>query len=247
VDGVTPTRSLIEAIDGNTSLVAVSEVQSATGFRVDLRALSDRCRDKGARLFVNATQALGALRLDASEIPVDYVAAHGYKWLLGPRGAAWLYVRPDRLEELAPLAPSWKSVELPYDEYYGGPFEPAPDARKLDTSLAWFSWPGARAALELLDGFDAAAIERHCLDLARAFRDSAAARGMDLVPEEVPSQIVGVVAPDPDGLQVRLRERKVVAAVRGGFLRVGFHAFNDAADVEAALAALREAEPSFGS
>lgn len=238
-DGVVRTEALVDAIDARTVLVAVTEVQSLNGFRVRLGEIARRAREVGARLFVSVMQSLGALRFDVREHEPDFVATHGYKWLLGPRGAAWLYVRPDRLAETAPLAANWKSVAEPYAEYYGGPMLLAPDTRRLDTSLAWFSWIGAKAALELLLSYDAAAIEARCLGLARAFRDDARALGFALVPEEAPSQIVGVQVPDPEGLRRRLAERNVTAAVRGGFLRIGFHAFNDESDLEAGLAALK--------
>lgn len=237
-DGVVPTEALAGAISEGTVLAAVSEVQSSNGFRIRIRELGRRCRAVGARLFVDVAQSLGAVRFDVGSAGADYVVAHGYKWLLGPRAAAWLWVRPERLDELRPLAPNWKSVAEPYSEYYGGPFETAPDARKLDATMAWFSWPGARAALELLGSLDPQEVERRCLELASAFRDEAAATGFRLVPQEAPSQILGVRVPDPRAVRERLLERKVIAAVRADLLRLGFHAFNDERDVSAALEAL---------
>lgn len=236
--GVVPTDALVDAVDERTVLVAVTEVQSSNGFRVRLPQIAERCRAVGARLFVNGTQSLGALRFDLAGVRPDYLATHGYKWLLAPRGAGWLYVAPDRLEETRPLAPSWKSVAAPNDQYYGGPFVPAQTASKLDTSLAWFSWVGARAALELILSLDPAAVEARCLALAAAFRDGAVARGFRLAPHELPSQTLGVAVPDPVALAEQLARRNVVAAVRGGFLRVGFHAYNDEHDVATALDAL---------
>ncbi|MDQ4098825.1 MAG: aminotransferase class V-fold PLP-dependent enzyme, partial [Actinomycetota bacterium] len=236
-DGVTWTESLADAVDDATVLLAVSEVQSSNGFRVRLPELAERCREHGARLFVNATQSLGALRLDVRELGIDYLACHGYKWLLAPRGAAWLYVRADRLEEMRPLAPNWHSVPDPYEEYYGEtPL--AEDARKLDVSWAWFSFVGARAALDVHLSLDPAEAEGRCLRLAAAFREEASRRGFDLVPEDAPSQIIGVRLPDADAVRERMKERRVLAAVRGGLLRLGFHAFNDDGDVAAALEAL---------
>jgi selenocysteine lyase/cysteine desulfurase len=237
-DGVVRTEELLETIDDDTVLVAVTEVQSSNGFRVRLEDLGRRCGEVGARLFVDGCQSLGALRLDAMDARVDYVAAHGYKWLLAPRGAAWLWVRPGRLDELKPLAPNWKSIPDPYTEYYGGPLTLAPTARKLDAPMAWFSWPGAKVALELLAGLDPAAVERRCLELAAAFREEAAGRGFVLVPEDAPTQVLGIRISDPKALRERLLARKVIGAVRADLLRLGFHAYNDESDVAAALDAL---------
>jgi selenocysteine lyase/cysteine desulfurase len=237
-DGVVRTEALLDTIDDDTVLVAVTEVQSSNGFRVRLEDLGRRCGEVGARLFVDGCQSLGALRLDAIAAGVDYVAAHGYKWLLAPRGAAWLWVRPGRLDELKPLAPNWKSIPEPYTEYYGGPLTLAPTARKLDAPMAWFSWPGARAAMELLGELDPAAAERRCLELAATFREEVAGRGFDLVPEDAPTQVVGIRISDPKELRERLLARNVIGAVRADLLRLGFHAYNDESDVAAALEAL---------
>jgi selenocysteine lyase/cysteine desulfurase len=240
-DGVVGTEALVEAITEGTVLVAVTEVQSSNGFRVRLPDLSARCREVGARLFVDLAQSVGVLRFDARASGADFAAAPGYKWLVGPRGATWMWIHPDRLDEVRPLAPNWHSVSDPYDEYYGGPMELAPDARRFDTSMAWLSWVGARAALDLILDLDAAEAEGHALGLARAFRQGADDAGFRLVPEEVPSQTVGVVLEDPDAARTALKEQGIIGAVRGGFLRLGFHAFNEDSDVEAALRALGKA------
>lgn len=237
-DGVVPTGDLAEAVDERTVLLAVTEVQSSNGYRVDVRRLVERCRETGTRLFVNLTQSLGALRFDARAVGADYVVAHGYKWLLGARGAAWMHVREDRIGDLRPHVPNWHTPADPYADYYGSGQEPGPGATKLDTSFSWLPWIGSRAALELLASLDPAEVEARCLSLSKAFRAGAAERGFELVPEEVPSQTVGVVVPDADRLRDRLADRNVIGAVRGGFLRLGFHAFNDQSDVEAALDAL---------
>jgi selenocysteine lyase/cysteine desulfurase len=237
-NGVVTTEALISAIDERTTLVAVTEVQSANGFRVGMPAIVARAHAVGARVFLSAMQSVGVLRTSVRESDPDYLVAHGYKWLLGPRGAAWLYVRPDRIAELEPLAASWKSVPDPYADYYGAaPL--AEGARKLDMSLAWFSWVGAKAALELLLSLPRDAVESRALELAREFRDAARQVGFSLAPVEEPSQIVAVVVPGPEELRARLARERVIGAVRGGYLRVGFHGFNDRSDVRAALVALR--------
>ena len=239
-EGVVRTDALVEAIDDRTTLVAVSEVQSANGFRVHLGDIVEACKRNGARLFVDAIQSLGALEY----VPgADYVAAHGYKWLLGPRGAGWLWISPEHIGELHPLAPSWKTAADPYAEYYGGPIELPDHARRVDLSLAWLTWPGAVAALTVLDQLDPAEVEERSLSLAREFREEAGRRGFQLVAEDAPSQIQALEVPDPKALQDRLRERRVIGAVRGGSFRLGFHAYNNESDVQAALDALGRPEP----
>lgn len=239
--GVARTADYLDAIRDDVVLVALSEVQSSTGFRADLDEIAKRCRHVGARLFVNLTQSLGALRSPLAGIDPDYAAGHAYKWLLAPRGAAFLYVRPDHIPDMRPLAANWKNVDGPADVYYGGPFVLAASARRLDASLAWFSWVGARAALDLVASFDAERVEAHCLACAEQYRIGAVRLGLDPAPQELPSQIVSVRVANPAAVASSLQHDGVVAAVRDGWVRAGFHVFNNGEDVDRALAALERA------
>jgi selenocysteine lyase/cysteine desulfurase len=232
--------TLLEAITPGTTLVAVSEMVTARGNRIDLAAIADRCREVGSRLFVNLTQTLGALRYDARRIDADYVAVHGYKWLLCPRGCAWLHVRADRVVELQPQSPSWRSVEDPYPQIFGGPMELAADARALDASLSWLPWIGAEAALKLLLSLDHAAVEQRALELAGAFRDEAAALGHLPLEVERPSQVVVVRTRNIDDLEDRLHRAGIRALAQGDRLRVAFHGFNDESDLSTVLNAIKE-------
>ncbi|MEU4231016.1 aminotransferase class V-fold PLP-dependent enzyme [Nonomuraea sp. NPDC026600] len=235
--GTTRVEDLIRALDERVSLLAVSEVTSREGQRLDLAALRAATDRVGARLFVNLTQSLGVLRFDAARIRPDYFAVHGYKWLLCPRGAAWLVTRPDRLSELKPLVPGWKSTNPPY-QYFGGPANLAQDARRGDASPAWFSWIGAKAALELLTSLDADQVERHCLGLAGQLTDQARAIGLRRVTDGPGSHIVVLHTDKADRVALRLREHGVRATALSDRIRFGFHYFNEEPDVVATMRAL---------
>jgi selenocysteine lyase/cysteine desulfurase len=237
-DGAIRTEDLVAACTGGTVLLAVSEVLSGNGVRADLPALRAATDRVGARLFVDASQSLGALHVDMSVVRPDYLAVHGYKWMLCPRGAAWLAVRPDRQGELRPLSPSWKSTPAPH-AYFGGTFQPSAGAARCDTSPAWLSWLGAAAALRLHLDLDPVRTERHCTSLAASFLAGAEELGLNRVVTGEPSQIAVVALPEPTVTAQRLRQRRVRATILGDRLRVGFHYFNDEGDVQRALAALR--------
>jgi len=228
------TDSLLTAIDEQTALIAVSHVLSADGERTDLVRLRAAADSVGARIFADVTQSLGVLGLGLAAARPDYLAVHGYKWLLCPRGAAWL-VTPHH-GELRPLMPSWKSTAD--GGYFGGSLRLAAGAARCDTSPAWLCWVGAEAAIALLSTLPAAAVERHCLARAAAFREGALDAGAKPVSAGKPSHIAVVRVDDPDTVRARLRSHRVRARVLGDRLRVGFHYFNDDQDVAAALGAL---------
>lgn len=239
-DGHTRTEDIVAALDTRTVLLAISDVLSIDGHRADLVALRQATNNVGARLFVDVTQSLGVLRLDLDQLRPDYLAAHGYKWMLCPRGAAWLATSPERTEELIPLLPSWKSTDPPH-AYFGGPFIPARGAARCDTSPAWLSWIGALPALDLMLDLNPEQVERHCIQLAADFRARAADTGATPIAVEGSGQshIAVVRVADPAAVSARLARGGVRATLLGDRLRVGFHYFNNSSDVERAAAALR--------
>jgi len=221
-----PLERLAEAVDERTALVAVSSVQSADGQVADLEALGKT----GARLFVDATQSLGALPIDVGGI--DYLGAAAYKWLCCPRGLCFFYVRRERLAEIEPWLAGWKSTVDPYERYYGPPSELTEDARRLDTSLPWFVAAGARPSLELVAGLEVERIGEHDLRLARAFAEELG------LPEPL-SPIVQVRVADAEAALAQLERVGVRCAGRAGALRFSFHLYNTEEDVVRAVDAVR--------
>lgn len=222
-----PAAGLLDAIDGTTDVVAFSAVQMATGEVADLEAIAATARSYGALTVVDATQACGWLPLDGSLF--DIVVVAGYKWLLSPRGTAFMAVSHDRLDDIVPIAAGWFAGDDVYGTYFGPPLRLAADARRLDTSPAWYSWVGAAAAMTVIEEIGVDAIHEHNLRLANRFR-----AGLDLASSD--SAIVFVDAP---GAEERLERAGIRAAVRNGRMRTSWHLYNTEEDVENTLAALK--------
>ncbi|MEV7797151.1 aminotransferase class V-fold PLP-dependent enzyme [Streptomyces sp. NPDC087512] len=235
-DGGTHIDDLIAALDRDTVLLAVSEVTSGEGQRLDLQALRRATDRVGVRLFVNLTQSLGALHYDQAVVQADYVAVHGYKWLLCPRGAAWLVTREDRVDDLQPLAASWKSTGRPAG--YFGAASLAADASRCDVSPSWFSWIGACAALPLFASLDPQQVETHVLHLAGLLTDEAENRGLERVASGPCSHIVALRTDDAAAVAARLRVGSIRATALEDRVRFGFHYFNTEQDVVTALKVL---------
>lgn len=200
--------------------VAVSVVQSADGRVVDLEAL----RAADTRVLLDATQATGWLDADLSF--ADVVVGGGYKWLLSPRGAAWMAVHPEW--ELPPEQAGWYAGEQVWSSVYGLPLRLAPGARALDTSPAWYSHVGAAVALPWLAGLDRAAVHAHCTGLADAL-----CTGLGLPPAGS-----AIVAVDVPGAAEKLTAAGVTFSARADAARLAFHVYNTDTDVARALDAL---------
>jgi selenocysteine lyase/cysteine desulfurase len=223
---VVPLARLAEHVDGQTDVVAVSAAQSATGEVADLDAIVEAARTHHALLVVDATHGCGWLPLDGTRF--DALVCSAYKWLLSPRGTAFLALGERLLERVRPLAANWYAAGGAYGTYYGLEM-PLPDtAGRLDISPAWFSWVGTAPALEALLEIGIERIHEHDVALANRFR-----AGLGLEPSN--SAIVKAEVADAEG---KLRRAGIRAATRAGSLRASFHVYNTEADVDEAVAAL---------
>jgi selenocysteine lyase/cysteine desulfurase len=222
-----PFGHLAQSIRPDTDLVAFSAVQSADGRVADLTAIATAAQHHGALTLVDATQGAGWLPLDAADY--DIVVSGAYKWLLSPRGTAFLIVRPALLDRIRPLYAGWYAGEEPWESIYGGPLRLAEDARRLDLSPGWLAWVGTAPALQLLNDVGIDQIHRHNVGLANSLRDR-----LGLEPSD--SSIVSLDV-DPDFDDTRLAG--LYTAYRAGRLRAGFHLYNTEADVGRLATALR--------
>ncbi len=222
---------LADEIGPRTTLVAASLVQMQTGLTADLPAILDRAEVVGARVLIDATQAIPFVGLGSHVDRIDYLVAAGYKHLLAPRGVAFLAVGPGRVADLPPIHANWRSADEPYGRYFGGPLTLPPEARRFDVSLAWLPWVGAIESLGLLAEWAEAGVLDQPLGLARTLADRIGVPwgGASLV-----------CAPIHDAAAARdgLRAAGVRAAVRGTAIRFATHVYNVPDDIDRAAAAI---------
>jgi selenocysteine lyase/cysteine desulfurase len=217
---------LADAVRASTAMVAFSAAQSADGELADLDAIAAAADAHDALTFVDSTQACGWLPLDAGRF--DFVACSAYKWLLSPRGTAFMTLRRERLAELVPLAAGWYAGESRWESLYGPPLRLSGDARRLDISPAWLSWVGTAAALDYIEAVGIERIHAHDVALANRFREA-----LGLPPGDS-----AMVALSVTGADEALSRAGVRTAVRTGQLRASFHLYNTDADVDLASEAL---------
>ncbi|CAL9612138.1 hercynylcysteine sulfoxide lyase [Streptomyces sp. enrichment culture] len=227
-----PLERIAESVTADTALVAVSAVQSADGRLVDLAALRAAAREHGARILLDASQAAGWLPLAAAD--VDYVAVVAYKWVLCPRGVAFLVV-PEDLGGLTPLFAGWAAGEHPWQSTYGPVQELARSARRFDESPALLSYAAARHSLALIEELGVDAVHAHDLALADRFRAGLATLGHE--PVRAPGSAI-VSVPGLGHRQGELSRAGIQVSDRAGNLRAAFHLYNTDADVDRLLDAL---------
>lgn len=224
-----PLEAMAEAVGPDTTLVALSAVQSADGRTADLAAVRAAAAAHGARILVDATQAVGWLPFDAS--PYAYTVTAGFKWLLGARGVSYLTVSREAQGDLTPLHAGRGAAESPDEATYGPMPRPAHGARRFDESPAFLAYHAAEPSLALLEQIGVAAVHAHDTALAARYRAGLARIGHEPVPGGSPIVSVFGLA----DRQPALQSAGIVVAARAGSLRASFHLYNTEADVDRLL------------
>jgi selenocysteine lyase/cysteine desulfurase len=211
-------------------VVTVSLVQSADGAVLDADALRSSVAGAATLTVVDVTQAVGWKRLDLGWADVTVAAV--YKWLLAPRGTAWMSLSNKIARIMTPHAANWYAGTSPWQSIYGLPLRLADDARRFDTSPAWFGVLGSGLTLPWLASLDPVAVEAHTVGLATKLRTELGLPASDSAIVSIP--VSGPVTSATD----RLRRAGIRASVRAGAVRVGFHLYNTDDDLDRLLDAL---------
>lgn len=223
-----PLGQLAESIGPRTTLVAVSAVQSADGALADLAAVERSAREYGAQVLIDLTQSAGWLDIDAARF--DYAICSAYKWLMAPRGAAFLTMRDEHVGRPIAHGASWFGGEDVWDSIYGSPLRLASTARRYDASPVWHSFVGLEQSLGLLHEVGVRAIGEYSVGLANRLR---AAVGVP------PGESAIVSIPVGDGAAEAIAQSGVQAAMRAGKLRLSFFLYNTEDDVDRTVEILR--------
>lgn len=239
-------QDVASRIDGGTRLVAVSAIQTASGHRSDLAALAAIARPAGAWLFVDASQAAGAVDLAADLDHVDFLSTSDHKFLLNAgRGMGYLYIRRDVQRRLLALGAGWRAGAVPFDSFFGPRMDLSPTASRFDQSVSWLAAIGDETCLELIHRIGPAAIFARVRELEAALRDALAEAG--LAPLEMPaarrSHVVALPlgGRDPASLLGALKAQGIVCSARDGNLRIAPHFYNDTGDIARLVSALTAA------
>jgi cysteine desulfurase / selenocysteine lyase len=239
---------LAAACDGRTRLISISWVGYATGWRIDVDEVVKMAHDRGVLVFLDAIQGLGVFPLDVRRTPVDFLAADGHKWMLGPEGAGVFFARREHLDLLRPIGVGWNSVVQAQDfsrielnlrptasRYEGGTQNMVgmlglgASLRMLaEAGLTPHSSPIAERVLQISD-FACERLEQIGAKIVSR-RDGDHRSG--IVSFELPGR-------DPQQEQMRLLKQHVALSCRAGRLRISPHAYNNEEDIERLVELLR--------
>ena len=241
---------LLASMTSATKLVCVTWVHSFSGFAVDVRALGEICRARGVWFVMNTSQAIGARPFSVATMPVDAISNVGFKWLCGPYGTGFCWMRPELREQLDYNQSYWLAMQTADDlmrEQSEVVLREGLGARAYDVfgTANFFNFKPWTAALEYLLEQSIERIEAHDQQLVSRF-----IAGLDLDKYDLFSPREGEARSTLIFLSHKQREQNatlyqsliaqgIYPAFRNGKLRFAPHLYNTEADIDAALAALK--------
>jgi selenocysteine lyase/cysteine desulfurase len=238
-------RLLAEVDHPRARLLAVSHVQFATGQVMDAARLGAVCRGRGVYFCLDAIQSVGVIPVDVRGLQVDFLAADGHKWMLGPEGAGCLYVRRERLGELRTPMVGWNSARnaLAFD---ASRFELKDDASRFECgTLTIPAYLSLLASVELLLGVGVESVSVQVRSLVARLAGGLEASGWQVITPSLDAGILSLTHRDRGAdelkrLCVRLRkEHRTELAVRSGRLRASPHFYNVAEQMDHLASLLR--------
>jgi selenocysteine lyase/cysteine desulfurase len=240
VNDTVPAECYRAAIDERTLIVPVTQVSFLNGFRSDLAAVTRIAHDAGALVLLDGYQDCGTRPVDVKVLDVDFFVTGALKYLLGPPGIAFLYVKGELIESLTPTMTSWMSQRDVF-AFRTTHLDPAPQARRFECGTP--AIPNiylASAALKLLTSMGMENVAAHIELLSRAFLEGANGLGIAAkTPADTVGPLVVLRSKDSGAVVANLAACGILTSARLDGVRFAFHLYNTMDDVDTALGALK--------
>jgi selenocysteine lyase/cysteine desulfurase len=236
-----PTASYEKMVDNNTCVVPLTHVCFKNGFRSEVNAITQIAHRAGALVMLDDYQDCGTRPVDVEAIGLDFYLTGTLKYLLGPPGLAFMYVRNELISSLVPTVTGWFGQKNPF-AYDPQHFELSPTARRFESGSP--SVPnvyGALAGFRLLQGIGMENVAGHIKTLTQSLLSSA--RELDIrakTPADSAGPLVVLQCKDSTLLVQKLAASGIIASNRHDGLRISFHVYNTMDDVQAVVEVLKK-------
>src|ERR1022692_4067504 len=236
-----PAINYEKMVDRNTLIVPLTHVCFKNGFRSEVSAVTQIAHRSGAFVMLDDFQDCGTRPVDVKTMDLDFFVTGTLKYLLGPPGLAFMYVRKELISSLVPTLTGWFAQTNPF-AYDPQTIDLSPTARRFESGTpAGPNVYGAVRGFELLREMGMENVPSHIKSLAQSLLHSAVDLG---IRAKTPADSAGplVVLPSKDStlLVQKLEENGIVASNRYDGLRISFHVYNTMEDVKAVVEVLKK-------
>ena len=232
---------ILENINRDTALVALSHVHWTDGSLFDLVKISEAAHHEGALFVIDGTQSVGALPFDINEIKPDALICAGYKWLMGPYSMALGYFG-SYFENRTPLEEGWivraESEDFSQLIHYQDDYQPGAIRYDVGERSNFILVPMMIEALKQILDWGVPSISDYISSLNRELIDLLAEYPFQFEDEQWRApHILGIRLPDSipmdEPKKAALRVNDISVSIRGNAVRVSPHVYNDSSDIQA--------------
>lgn len=242
-------EQLWQGVTPRTKVLYLSHITSPTALIFPIEEICRRAREAGILTIIDGAHAPGHIALDMQALGADFYAGNCHKWLCAPKGAGFLYARPEHHPWLVPLVISWGWLDNGFSDQ--PQFIRQNQYQGTDDPAAYLSVP---AAVDFQAEHDWGAVRARCHQLASLTRARIAGlTGLAPLSPDDPQwfgQMAAAPLPALDAAQLKRRlyeayrvEVPIITWKDRQFVRVSFQAYNTPQDSEALLEALQALLP----
>lgn len=235
-----PAANYATMVDRNTLIVPLTRVCFKNGFRSEVTAITQIAHRAGALVMLDDYQDCGTRPIDVKALDLDFFVTGTLKYLLGPPGLAFMYVRKELVSSLVPTVTGWFGQANPF-AYDPQKFDLSSTARRFESGSP--SVPNVYAALpgfQLLQEIGMENVAGHIKTLAQSLLSCALDLGIRAkTPADSVGPLVVLQSKDSNLLVQKLAESGIVASNRHDGLRISFHVYNTMDDVKAVAEVLK--------
>jgi selenocysteine lyase/cysteine desulfurase len=236
-----PIHNYEKMIDRSTCIVPLTHVCFKNGFRSDVGAVTKIAHDAGALVMLDDYQDCGTRPVDVKGMNLDFYVTGTLKYLLGPPGLAFLYVRKELIATLAPTVTGWFAQADPF-AYNAQHFELSPTARRFESgSPAVPNFYAALPGFQLLQRIGMEKVAAHIKHLAQTLLKQACDLGILVkTPADTAGPLIVLQSKDSTQLVQKLAAAGIITSNRYDGLRISFHVYNTMSDVTAVMEILKQ-------
>ena len=233
-------EAILEAIDEQTKVVAISHTHWADGTLFELENIGKRCREVGAFLIIDGTQSIGALPFDQQKIQADAIICAGYKWLLGPYSSGVAWYGP-RFDDGVPVEENWinryESENFKNLVNYQDQYKPFAARYSVGEQSNFILTAMQLGAFEQLLDWGIPNIQDYCQKLTEEPLEKLRDLGVGVEDVSVRAHHLFGLYPDErydlEKLQEIFAANRIYVSFRGRAIRVAPHVYNTQKDLDA--------------